>query len=135
MANGIEVAQAVVTIVPSLKGAQATITKELTGASNPAAESAGKSSGEKYNKSFGSTLASGAKTIGLALASATTAAVGLGKSVYDLTSATAAFGDSVDKGSQKLGLSTDAYQEWDFVLQHSGSSIDALKTPLLKPRR
>ena len=132
MANGIEVAQAVVTIIPSLKGAQATITKELTGSTDTAAEKAGKSSGKKYISAFSSTIMTGAKAIGVALAGATAAAVGTGKAIYDLASATAEFGDSIDKGSQKLGLSTDAYQEWDFILQHSGSSIDALKTPLIK---
>lgn len=32
--------------------------------------------------------------------------------------------DSIDKMSQKLGFSTDAYQEWDYVLQLSGSSME-----------
>ena len=132
MANGIEVAQAVVTIIPSLKGAQATITKELTGAAEPAAEKVGKSSGEKYNKSFGNALSSGAQVIGKAVVGATTKVVDMSKALYEATGAAAAFGDSIDKGSQKLGLSTDAYQEWDFILQHSGSSIDALRTPLLE---
>lgn len=38
----------------------------------------------------------------------------------------AEYGDNIDKMSQKLGISSDAYQEWDAVLQHSGSSIDAM---------
>lgn len=29
--------------------------------------------------------------------------------------------------SQKMGLSSDAYQEWDFIMQHCGTSIEALK--------
>lgn len=132
MANGIEVAQAVVTIVPSLKGAQATITRELTGSTDTAAEQAGKSSGQKYNKTFGATLSSGAKAIGKAVVGVTAKAFDMSKALYDAAGATAAFGDAIDKGSQKLGLSSDAYQEWDFILQHSGSSIDALKTPLIK---
>lgn len=32
--------------------------------------------------------------------------------------------DNIDKMSQKLGLSTDAYQEWDYVMNISGTSID-----------
>ena len=32
--------------------------------------------------------------------------------------------DNIDKMSQKLGLSTDAYQEWDYVMKISGTSID-----------
>ena len=42
-------------------------------------------------------------------------------------SQTAAYGDNIDKMSQKMGLSTDAYQEWDFIMQHCGTSIEALK--------
>ena len=40
---------------------------------------------------------------------------------------TAAYGDNIDKMSQKMGISAEAYQEWDAILQHSGTSIDALK--------
>ena len=45
----------------------------------------------------------------------------------DGVSAAADYGDNIDKMSQKMGLSTDAYQEWDFVMQHCGTSIEALK--------
>ena len=48
MAEGHEVARAVVTIIPSLAGAQKTITKELTGASEPAAQEAGSKSGAVF---------------------------------------------------------------------------------------
>ena len=40
---------------------------------------------------------------------------------------TAAYGDNIDKMSQKMGISAEAYQEWDAILQHSGTSIEALK--------
>ena len=39
----------------------------------------------------------------------------------------AAAGDEIDKMSQKMGISTQAYQEWDAILQHSGTSIEAMK--------
>lgn len=38
----------------------------------------------------------------------------------------AAFGDNIDKASQKLGISAKAYQEWEAVMQHSGTSMDAM---------
>lgn len=41
-------------------------------------------------------------------------------------SATAEFGDNIDKMSQKFGLSTKAYQEWNYVAELSGTSIDNL---------
>ena len=34
--------------------------------------------------------------------------------------------DQIDKMSQKIGLSAKAYQEWDYVLQINGSSIDSM---------
>lgn len=60
-------------------------------------------------------------------AAVTTAAVATTGAIMDGVSAAADYGDTVDKMSQKMGLSTDAYQEWDFVMQHCGTSIEALK--------
>lgn len=51
----------------------------------------------------------------------------LGKQFVDIVGQTASFGDNIDKMSQKMGLSASAYQEWDFVLQHSGSSIESMR--------
>lgn len=45
------------------------------------------------------------------------------KNVNDVTD----YGDKVDKMSQKMGLSSKAYQEWDAIMQHCGTTIDALK--------
>lgn len=56
MAEGHEVARAVVTIIPSLSGSQKKITKELTEATEPAAEKAGKESGSTFTSKFGSTV-------------------------------------------------------------------------------
>ena len=39
---------------------------------------------------------------------------------------TAEYGDAIDKQSQKLGISASAYQEWEAVLQHSGTSMGAM---------
>lgn len=40
----------------------------------------------------------------------------------------ATYGDNIDKMSQKMGLSATAYQEWDAVMQHSGTSIESLQS-------
>ena len=83
MAQGVskatEVAKAVVTIIPSLAGAQKTISKELTGASEPAANSAGKSSGEKFTSSLGSALKNVGKIAATAFAGVSAAVVGVAK--------------------------------------------------------
>ena len=49
-------------------------------------------------------------------AAVTTAAVATTGAIMDGVSAAADYGDNIDKMSQKMGLSTDAYQEWDFVM-------------------
>jgi hypothetical protein len=44
-----------------------------------------------------------------------------------LAKKTADYGDRVDKMSQRLGMSTTAFQEWDYVLSQNGSSIEGLQ--------
>ena len=130
MANGIEVAKAYVTIVPSLQGSQSTITSELTGITTPASETAGEESG----KHFGESLAKGLKTTATVVAGAMTAitagAIATGKAFIDATNDVATYGDTVDKESQKMHISAEAYQEWDFILQHAGTSVDGMKTAM-----
>lgn len=85
---------------------------------------------------LGASIVSGAKTIGKvgvgafvalgsAIAGATTALVSNAKE-------TAEYADNIDKMSQKMGFTTDAFQEWDFIMQHNGSSIEAVKGSILK---
>lgn len=65
-------------------------------------------------------------------AGAFTAAVG---AVGALTAAAvnvAGVGDNIDKMSQKLGMSRQAYQEWDFIMSQSGASVDKLQSSMKK---
>ena len=48
----------------------------------------------------------------------------LGSAMVDTVKDVAAMGDSIDKASQKIGVSTDVYQQLDYALQRNGSSID-----------
>lgn len=59
-----------------------------------------------------------------AAAGATIAAIG--KEVAE----TAAYGDEIDKMSQKMGMSIEGYQEWDFIMQHCGTSISSLQSSM-----
>lgn len=82
-------------------------------------------------KSFGQKLGSGLKTAGK-IGAASIAAVGvagaaMAKSLWNGTKELAEYGDHIDKMSQKMGISAQAYQEWDAVMQHSGTSIDTMK--------
>lgn len=72
-------------------------------------------------------LAGGLKK-GLVAAGAGIAAMGAGaiaggKKLASMVNETSQAGDQIDKMSQKLGLSAEAYQEWDYVLSQSGVDI------------
>lgn len=45
---------------------------------------------------------------------------------------TAEYGDAVDKSSQALGISAEAYQEWDYILSRSGSSMKSAESMFRK---
>lgn len=130
MAENIEIGKAFITVVPSLEGSQATITKELTGVTNEAADKAGEESGGKFGEKFAGALKGAGAAIGAAMATAAGAAVATGKAFIDSANDVAAYGDQVDKMSQKMGISATAYQEWDFIMQHAGASIDSLKSSM-----
>lgn len=52
----------------------------------------------------------------------------MASSIYNATADLANYGDSIDKASQKIGISAKAYQEWEAVMQHSGTSMDSMTT-------
>lgn len=76
---------------------------------------------------LGSGLATAAK-VGAAAVGAVTAATGaLYTGITAAAGSVASYGDNIDKMSQKMGMSAEAYQEWDAVMQHSGTSIESLQ--------
>lgn len=81
-----------------------------------------------FGENLGKTIGTGAKIAGAALAATGAAAIGAGSAFAQGISNTAALFDTIDKGSQKMGISAEKYQEWDFILQHNGSSIESLRT-------
>ncbi len=99
----------------------------------------------KVDKSFTSAISAATKSIGgfaggvakiggaailggaAAITAIGTAAIGTTTQIVKATGAVADYGDNIDKMSQKMGISAEAYQEWDAIMQHSGTSIDALK--------
>lgn len=54
-------------------------------------------------------------------------AVAAGTAIYGMATKSAATADHIDKMSQKLGLSREAYQEFDFVASQSGTSVDSMR--------
>ena len=119
-----EVARAVVTIVPSMEGAQKSITEQLTGAASSAGDKAGATAGS----AFGGGLSKGLAVAGAAVTAVAGATAAAGTAFMSAAGDVAAYGDNIDKMSQKIGISAEAYQEWDFIAQHSGTSMESLKT-------
>lgn len=85
---------------------------------------------EKTASTFGGSLKKGLATSAKIGATAMTALTGAtiagGTALVKGVSSVASYADNIDKMSQKMGISAEAYQEWDAVLQHSGSSIDSM---------
>ena len=86
----------------------------------------------KLGESLKDGLAAGAKAAAAGIAAMTAAAAATAAAIINAAGAAAEYGDNIDKMSQKLGMSTDAYQEWDFIMQHSGSDIDKMSTSMKK---
>ena len=87
-------------------------------------------------KSFGSSLASVGKTAAsFTLKGLKTAAVGgaaalsgLATAAISAANSTAAAGDEIDKASQKVNMSREAYQEWSYVLSQNGADVAQLES-------
>ena len=89
---------------------------------------------EQKTESFGSKLGKG---LGVAASVGATAITAVGTATVAMTGAmvkgvqeTAEYGDNIDKMSQKMGLTAEAYQEWDAVMQHSGTTMETMKASM-----
>lgn len=119
-----------------LNNTQADINK-TTAAMNDVSQGADKAAGS-FDSAGSAALSLGdmikANLISAAITSGITAlasaAADLAKNLVGAVGELAQYGDKIDKQSQKLGISAEAYQEWDAVLQHSGSSISAMQAPM-----
>ena len=123
-----DIAKAYVQIIPSAEGISGGIEKVLGGE----ATKAGASSGKKFSSSFGGAIGTGLKVAGGAAVTAAAGMAALGKSIVSNAKETAAYGDNVDKLSQKIGISAEAFQEWDYVFSQNGADIGILETGMKK---
>lgn len=114
-----ELAKAYVQIIPTSQGLGGAL-ENLIGNE---AESVGKKGGVRLGNALGAGLA----TAGATIAAAGAAVTNITSSFISASGAAAEYGDNIDKMSQKMGISAEAYQEWDAIMQHSGTSIEALK--------
>lgn len=82
---------------------------------------------DKQAGNVGTSLLNGAKKAGkfaLALGAATAAG---GAALMGMAQKAAGVTDNIDKMSQKIGISRQAYQELDFITSQCGASVDGLK--------
>lgn len=86
----------------------------------------------KFGETLKNGVVAGAQMAATAVAAVGTAAVAAVTGVVKMASDTAQLGDEIDKQSQKLGMSAEAYQEWAFIMEHSGSDIDKMSTSMKK---
>ena len=78
-------------------------------------------------ETFSSKLTSGIGTVakwGTAIVGGATVA---GTALVGFATKSASTADHIDKMSQKIGISRQAYQELDFICSQSGTSVDGLQ--------
>lgn len=59
---------------------------------------------------------------------ATAAAVAIGNQIKKIVNDAASMADTIDKASDRIGFSTQAYQEWEYVLTLCGTSAESLES-------
>lgn len=107
---------------------------ELTGSLDDTGKQAAETDREtgKLGETLKGGLVAGAKAAAAAVAGVATASAAAVAEVVKLSGEVAQYGDDIDKAAQKVGISAEAYQEWDFILQHSGTSADVLQGSVKK---
>ena len=81
--------------------------------------------GESFGKKLGSVIGTGAKVAGAAIAATSAATIAGTTAFVNAAKATAQMGDAIDKNSQKAGFSAKSWQEWSYVLNLAGSSMES----------
>lgn len=113
---------AYIQIEPSAEG----ISGKLSQAIEPEATKVGKSAGSKLSSALGTATKIG----GIAVAGLTTAIAGTTTATINAAKGVSEYGDNIDKTAQKLGLSNKSFQEWDYVMNLAGTSMNNMGTGL-----
>lgn len=79
--------------------------------------------GSNFGKKLGTVVATGAKVGAAAIAATGAAVVGLSTSFAKGLVETSQYGDEIDKQSQRLGISAENYQRFDYALSIAGTSM------------
>lgn len=114
-------------IAPSAEGVQGQIADMLNGSDSIGGVAS------TLSGSFSAALGVAGTAIAGVTAAATAmtgAVVAGGAAFMDMATSAAEYGDNVDKMSQKMGVSSEFFQEMDAVLKHSGTSMESLKASM-----
>ena len=113
---------AYIQIEPSFQGVNTAIENQMSGAG----QAGGQAFGSGFAKVIGG-VGKGALGIATLAAGAVTA---VGGAFVNAANGVSEYGDDIDKMSQKMGMSAQAYQEWEAVMQHSGTSMETMKASM-----
>ena len=86
---------------------------------------------EKGMNSLNSSVGKIGGKIGAKFATAFAAAFSVA-AITKITKDIANLGDTIDKNSQKMGISAQGYQKWGYVLERCGSNIESMKPAMKK---
>ena len=86
----------------------------------------GMNSAEKQGKSFGEKISAGAKIAAKGMAALFTGTVAVAAALAKVTLSAVSYGDEIGKESQKINMSTDAYQKWAMALGMAGTDISSM---------
>ena len=99
---------------------------------NGEATSAGLSAGSKITSGISTALKTGLGATAALAGTTIAGTLAVGKAMVSTAKDTAAYGDNVDKLSQKIGISAEAFQEWDYIFSQNGADISILETGMKK---
>ena len=72
---------------------------------------------------FANAAKKAAEVAAASIAAIGAAAVATAKKIWNLAKETADYGDTIEKNSQKVGLSMKSYQQWDYAMNLAGTSM------------
>ncbi len=78
-------------------------------------------------KSFGGKAKAVFGAVAKTTAVVTGAVTAVGGAFVGASNKVAEYGDHIDKMSQKVGMSAEGFQKWDYVFQRNGANIDSLQ--------
>ena len=120
------IGKAFVQIVPSADG----ITEKMNTLFGGKGDEVGKSVGSEFGSGMLNAITGFGSKITSFMSGLASEISGMAMSAFSSLSDVAAYGDDIDKMSQKMGLSAEAYQEWQAVMQHSGTSMEAMQSSM-----